>query len=409
MTRRTGVLLSALMAVGLAGCGNVQQPAAGEEKWVATEVVSRQSVEQTSQLTGTLEPVSQTPLSFEIGGRVVRLTKEPGDRVAAGEEIGRLDSTVYETSVRRADAAVSQARAALEKVMNGPRAQEVEQAGIQAEKARINADFAKSELERIRKLFEAGAVSRETLDQAVLRAQTAEADARAAETALALIRAGARDEDRQSMQSGLQQAEVQKQEAILTLQKTRLNAPFSGVVVTKLASEGQWVSPGTPIYLMADIRELKVVLQVPDREISGWSVGDPVVLDLYGSRKEGKVRQIYPTASASSGTIGVEIRVDNRDGQWVPGQIVAVEHSSGEWPGLFVPVTAVIRSGGGKPYVFVVKDGKAVKTEVDVGRLVNERVEIRSGLRQGDAVVVSGADRLLDGDPVRVGTGGTGS
>ncbi|TEB07775.1 Swarming motility protein SwrC [Pelotomaculum schinkii] len=99
-----------------------------------------------------------------------------------------------------------------------------------------------------------------------------------------------------------------------------------------------------------------------------------------------------------TGTISVEVEVPNPRRDWFPGQVVKASRTAAMKEGLFVPVEAVLSRGEEKPYVFLAVGDKAVKTFVTTGELFNNHLEILSGVKDGDQVVVKGADRLFDGD-----------
>ncbi|MCI1093108.1 efflux RND transporter periplasmic adaptor subunit, partial [Stenotrophomonas maltophilia] len=97
------------------------------------------------------------------------------------------------------------------------------------------------------------------------------------------------------------QAVIAKEVAATTLAKTQLRAPINGTIIAKLSSTGTMVSAGTPVYQVGNIDTLKVVLPVPDREISAWKEGETVSLDLYGQKRDGKVVKIFPATNQSTG------------------------------------------------------------------------------------------------------------
>jgi multidrug resistance efflux pump len=392
------------------GCGKDQaalSTANVEAKSVATATVGNQTLNQVAELSGTLEAIDLTTVSFEVGGRITQLEQEQGSDVKQGELLGQLDDSDYQLGVSKADTGVSQAVASLDKLNSGARSQEIDQARAAVQKAQLNANNAHDELGRMTALFESGATTKDTLDNTQLRAQVADQDLRSAQNSLSLLLAGPRKEDQAQASAVLAQTQVQKDQAELSLSKTRLVSPVSGTVIAKLLNEGQLINPGTPVYQIGNIQQLKTVLPVPDQEISTWHVGDKVSLNLYGSIRTGIVHQIYPETNAGTGTIGVEVRVDNTDKKWFVGQVVKATHQTTAVTGLFVPVDAVISTGGQNPYVFLVKNHKAVKQKVTIGRLINNQLEITAGLKQGDVIVTKGADRLFDGDTLLVGTGGS--
>lgn len=408
----TAISLSFLL---LTGC-NAEQTATKEEtKTVKVESVKKEKGVEYSRLSGTLSAAEETFVSFELGGIIDSLQFEEGQYVKAGDVLARIDQKEYSLQLEKANAAIhssnaalSSAQASLEEAVNGARSQERSQAKLnidRAEEAYMNAN---ADYERMKQLFATGAVSAQALEGSRLNYINAKTSLESAKLSYSLIEEGIRPEKEKQIrasvsqaQAGLQNAQAAKEQAQLALKKTMLTAPFSGAVVAKLASNGQLVSPGTPVYKISQIDTLKVLLPVPDYQINDWSIGKEVSLELYGQKKQGKVMKVFPAVNDKTGTISVEVGIPNHDHTWFPGQVVKAEAKLNEKLGIFVPVEAVISTGtNNNPYVFLFEDGVAVKKAVTIGMLAENKLEITSGLSEHDQVITKGADRLFDGDKV---------
>lgn len=389
---------------------NSKQPAATvqsqtEAKQVEALTVKAGKASRISELSGTLQPVEEATVSFEVAGRITQLSVNEGDHVKAGDVLARLDASDYSLQLARANSTVAQTGAALDKTNNGARQEEVIQSKAVLDKATVSYQKALDDFKRMERLYQEKAISLNDYENAQNRLTIAEKDLLTAKQSYALTVEGARVEDRQAQRSTYDQAVIGKQIAALTLSKTQLRAPISGTVISKMSSIGQLTSVGTPVYRIGNIESLKVVLPVPDREISAWKEGDSVTLSVYGKTREGKVTKLFPSTNQSTGTIGVEVTVANPQHDWFAGQVVKATRPLESKEGIFLPVEAVISRGEEKPSVFVVTNNKAVKTSVTIGELIGNQLEITSGLQTGQQVVVKGVDRLFDGDPIEI-TGG---
>ncbi|MGN7469199.1 efflux RND transporter periplasmic adaptor subunit [Brevibacillus sp. SAFN-007a] len=385
-----------------------QQPAATPEKEVKPVVVAAVKKEQAvavSELSGTLEPLEEVVVSFEVGGQLVEMAKAEGDKVKAGDVLARLNAQDYALQVASSDAAVQQSAANLSKVNNGAREQEITQARLQVEKATVALQKMQHDFKRIEQLYQQKAISQSEFETAQNGLTLAQKDWENAQQAYSLVTQGARAEDRELSRATYNQAVIAKQSAASTLAKTQLRSPIHGTIIAKLTSTGNLVGSGTPIYRVGNIDTLKVVLPVPDREISAWKEGETVSLDLYGQKRDGKVTKIHPATNRSTGTIGVEVQVANAAHDWFAGQVVKATKTIKGQVGIFVPVEAVISRGKDDAHVFVDAGGKAVKTKVEIGQLLHDKLEIKSGLKEGDQLIVKGVDRLFDGDPIEAAGG----
>lgn len=377
-----------------------------ETRVVVAEAVKKEQLQQVSELSATLQPKEEALVSFEVAGRIVELERNEGDRVKAGDLLARVNEKDYALQVAASSAVVQQSAASMNKVQNGAREQEVTQAGLAVEKATIAYEQAEEDFQRIEKLYQEKAISKSDFENMQNRLSIAQKDLENAKQAYSMITQGARAEDKNLSQASYQHAVVSQESASNTLAKTNLRSPIDGTILAKFSSAGNLVSAGTPVYQVGNIDQLKAVLPVPDREIANWKVGEVVTIDLYGQKRDGKVINIYPITNKNTGTIGVEVEIDNPAHDWFAGQVVKAIKSIDVAAGIYVPVEAVISRGKDDAHVFLIKDGKAVKTDVEIGRIVSGRLEIRSGLAEGDQLIVKGVDRLFDGDAVEA-MGGT--
>jgi len=402
-------LVSAVM-IGLlatSACSEKEQAQAPatEVKQVVMETVKQEQATFVSELTGTLQPLEEAVVSFEVGGRVVELNRNEGDSVKAGDVLARVNAQDYSLQVASSNAVVQQTAAALSKVNNGAREQEVTQARLAIEKATAAYRKVQDDFKRIEKLYEEKAISKSEYENAQNGLTMAEKDLQNAQQAFSLITQGARAEDKDLSRASYNQAVVAKEMAATTLAKAQLRAPISGTILAKLSSTGTLVSPGTPVYQVGNIDTLKVVLAVPDHEISAWKEGETVSLELYGQKRDAKVVKIFPATNQSTGTIGVEVQLPNPRHDWFAGQVVKATKTLKGQEGIYVPIESVLSREQSEAHVFVNAGGKAVKTAVTIGQLTTDRLEIKSGLKAGDELIVKGADRLFDGDPIEAAGG----
>ncbi|MGQ7277628.1 hypothetical protein ACT91Q_06635 [Brevibacillus thermoruber] len=210
-------LVSALMAgllttTACSGQEQAEAPAvsAAEVKKVEITAVKKEQATQVSELSGTLQPLEEALVSFEVGGRVVELAKEEGDNVKAGELLARLDGSDYSLQVASANASVQQTAANLEKVNNGARDQEVTQARLQVEKATIAYRKAQDDFKRIERLYQEKAISQSEYENAQNYLAVAQKDLQNAQQAYSLVTQGARAEDRELTRASYNQAMISK-------------------------------------------------------------------------------------------------------------------------------------------------------------------------------------------------------
>lgn len=342
-----------IIALALGGCSTKPETKNTNQvvKQVQVTPVSSLKIENRTDLASLLEAGEETLASFEVSGHVLELLREEGDIVNRGDYLAKLDAREYSVQLAQAEMTLHNAQITYQQALDS--------------------------YTRIESLYAAGAVSKADFENARDRLAVADNAKQMAELSLALV-AG----------------------------KDMLSAPIQGVIINKMVSKGQLVSPGTPAFRIGRIDELRVVLPVPDYEIKRWNIGDQVSLTLCGESREGRVTRINPATNAGTGTIGVEVRLANPKHDWHPGQMAQVSRKLNGETGMFVPVQSVVNRGEKDPYVFVAANGTAVKKSVKIGVISGQYLEIISGLTMGEQVISRGADRLFDGDRIEIG--GTG-
>ncbi len=250
-----------------------------------------------------------------------------------------------------------------------------------------------------------------TLDDAVYRADLATAEAnlqlsqRNNERAIELLQRNAgtvRARDEAEAQLTINHAEVDLARA--QLDKTRITAPFDGVVGLRKVSVGGYVTPGQDLVNLEDIDPIKVDFPVPERALSEVEVGQAIeiTVDAWPEKTfNGKVYAIDPQIDAAGRSIAIRATIDNRERLLRPGLFAAVRLITEQREAALVPEQAIFAQAG-KPYVYKVVDGAARLSEVVLGERRVGQAEIRSGLAAGDVVVTAGQMKLRDGTPVRV-------
>lgn len=206
--------------------------------------------------------------------------------------------------------------------------------------------------------------------------------------------------DYESAESRLLLAKAALEEARAMLGYVEVRAPFAGVVTRKWADLGDLAAPGKPLISLEDPSQIQVEADLPEALTGRVPLGSKLTVQADGIAQgvTGTVQEIAPTADPLSRT--VQVKLDLPAGAPVrPGQFVRLLAPVGESRSLSVPESALVRRGQ-LELVFVVVTNTARLHLVKTGREASGSIEIVSGLDAGDSVVVEGAQRLLDGQPV---------
>jgi RND family efflux transporter MFP subunit len=320
-------------------------------------------------------------VSSKITGRLVDVAIEEGMSVQEGQVLARLDPANARRALELSEATVVAARSALHEIQ-------------------VRLREAALELGRAKELAASGVASQSLLDAA-----------QAEHDSLAARLAAARDEVR--VAEG--EAAVRRQE----LEDTLIRAPFDGVAISKDAQPGEIVSPvsagggftRTGIGTIVDMSSLEIEVDVNEAYIQRIEPGQPVVatLDAYADWKiPARVITTVPAADRQKATVRVRIAFEELgDPRILPdmGVKVGFQAPQGETPatrpGLAVPQRA-IRRDGGSAVAFVLRDGRVERRAVAVGAANGDGVEVLSGLRAGETVVLDPPADLADGSRVEL-------
>lgn len=191
-------------------------------------------------------------------------------------------------------------------------------------------------------------------------------------------------------------------------ENTRLLSPIDGVVTARNYDDGDMYSATNPVITVEQITPVKLLINVSEAFYTKVKEGMDVdvKLDVYGDEQfKGKVSLIYPTIDPQTRTFTVEIKIPNADKRVRPGMFARVVLNFGTLDHVVVPDRAVIKqSGSGDRYIYVYNDGKVSYNKVQLGRRMDDKYEVISGVKDRDKVVVSGQNKLTNGAEVEVGT-----
>jgi RND family efflux transporter MFP subunit len=206
---------------------------------------------------------------------------------------------------------------------------------------------------------------------------------------------------------GLQQAKVQQKLHTKNLSDTKLYSPIDGVLLRKLAETGEIIAAGMPLFAVSDIRKVKVSAFVPENELHDIRIRQSaqVFISSLSRTFEGKVIELASAADPASRSFQVRIEVDNPELMIRPGMIAQVKITSGTGSELLsIPVEALQHDFNDQTFVYVVDtvQNKAFRSNVSTGKLVNEYIEILSGLKEHEAVVTGGQQKLVNGSKVTI-------
>ncbi len=189
------------------------------------------------------------------------------------------------------------------------------------------------------------------------------------------------------------------------MENTQLISPINGVVTARNYDDGDMYT-STPILTIEQTNPVKLYVNISENYYKKTKKGMPVsiTLDAYENEEfSGKVTIVYPTIDANTHTFQAEITIDNKDQKVRPGMFARATVTFETVNHVLVPDEALVKQiGAGDRYVYVYKDGKVSYNKVVLGKHMNDKYEIISGVTPGEQVVIAGQSRLANGKEVEV-------
>lgn len=392
MLRRIIWIVVALAVVGAAVWALWPRPVE-----VETATVERRSLQIAVEEEGTSRIREVFTISAPVAGELNRMTLHAGDPVVAGETVlasirpagpGLLD----ERSRRMAEAAVDAAQAG------------VTLAETQIAQAETQLRFAESELERSTALAERGLIPESTLERATLEVSVARTNLQTAQATLE-VRRRELESARAALIEGADGGTASEACCV------EVRAPISGRVMRVVTESEQVVQPGTPLMELGDPSDLEIVVDLLSRDAVRVELGASATIEGWGGPVlKAKVERIDPAAVTKVSALGIEeqrttvvLSLLDPPEVWARlGHGYRVVARILLWEGrdlVTVPMSAVFRQGEDWT-VFVVADGRAELRTVELGERSSDYAEVRSGLTEGEAVIIHPSDTITGGTAV---------
>ena len=362
MQRRWQSFLSFFGILGaaavLSGCGSnnvaasMQAPPPAQVKVMAAEP---RTVEDTSEYVATIKSRNSATIQPQVEGQITRIFVRSGERVREGAPLLEIDPLKQQATMNSSEASARQKQA--------------------------NLEWARTQLERAKKLYAAGVVSRQDLDQAQTGYDAAQAD--------------------------LASLNAQVKEQQVQLQYYKVVAPSEGIVGDIPVHVGDRVTTSTMLTTVDRNTDLEAYIQVPLERATQLRLGLPVeiVSDAGAVLARSRITFISPQVDTGMQSVLAKAlittpRREIRSAQFVRARVVWSSR-----PGLMIPVTAVARISG-QYFAFVAQPGStgtvAKQVPVQVGEIADSNYTVQGGIQAGDQVIVSGTQNLADGAPVTI-------
>ena len=386
------ITFAILGAVAAAGCGRPDARAAeqlpGDAPTVAAVKIGRGDIAQTLTIAAEFRPFQEIEVHAKVAGFLKSISVDVGDRVRAGQLLAVLEIPELQDEIRQDEAAVKRA------------SEEINRAQADLERAQSVYDVAHLGATRLANVMKVrpNLVAQQDIDEASGRDRVAEAQVATARAALA------------SAKEQLDFAKAGQSKTQTLFDYARITAPFAGVITHRYADTGAMIQAGTssqtqamPIVRLSQNDRLRLVIPVPESAVSRIHLGTPVDVVVQSLHKtvRGLVARFADRLDTETRTMRVEVDVPNANLELVPGMYADASLVLDQVKGVVVaPVQAVDRTEAGSRVFVVGRDGTLDARTVTIGLETEDRVEIKTGLSDGDMVVVGSRAQLKPGSRV---------
>ena len=362
---------------------------------VKVETIKTSPVEDYYEAVGTVRARNSSAIAARIMGNVIKLYVREGDRVRAGQTLIELENREAGTQIAKARAGVRESTDALDEVERSIRGAESAQ-----QAANANERLASTTFNRYRTLFERKSVSPQEFDEVRTRLEIAKAESERADRLLQAMKA-----KRAQMVARIDQANADVSGARIYAGYSRLVSPINGIVVSKQADVGTMAMPGALLITIENDSSYQLEVAVEESELSNIHLHDQARVEIEAIGQKDltcSVVEIVPTADPNSRSYNVKLALPAIAGaQLRSGLYGRASFTSGQRQALAIPQKAVMQRGQLTSVFVVDQSGVARLRLVKTGKSFDEKIEVLSGLNDGDEIVVDGLSAVQDGSRVR--------
>ena len=380
---------------------------------VKTMLVKETGNKLTHRFPGKVEAPEVVDLSFRVSGNIIEFPVKEGQEVAKGDLIARLDPRDFKTEINNVRSQLRQAQAQLKAMQAGERTEVIRSLEAQVNSAEAKYNEAELNYKRYEQLYQGKVVSKMEYDNAVANRDVANAALETARQNLEKGRKGSREEEIEAQKSLIESLEASLQKAENALKDTRLRAPFAGRVSMTYVDNHQDIVAKAKIIKLQNLSDsIQVAISVPERLLVKYRPNDLDVTVSFeflpGKSFPAEPTELTSEADSKTRTFNATVIMQPVDGVTIlPGMTAVVTmvlkdpSSKGT---IYVPQEAVFGDTQNLSWIwkFDPETAKVDRTQVHMGRLIGDSVEIVDGLNPGDRIVTAGVHYLEEGQEVRL-------
>jgi len=397
--KKSWIAIAILVAGGLAGwrwfgrssteADDPGHPPGSADPPAAVARVERRAISNTLKISGAFKPFQDVDVHAKVAGYIKTIYVDVGSHVKQGQILAVLEVPELAAQLAGADAAVRRAK------------EEIGRAQGDLERAKSTHGAMHLAFQRLSDAAKtrAGLVAQQELDDAQAKDLESEAQVSSAKAAFS------------AAEQELAVAQANQRQIAALSDYTRITAPFAGVITNRYADTGALVAAGTssstqatPVVRLAEVSVLRLVLPIPESLAAQVHLRDPVKVYVQALNQniQGRISRFADSLDLQTRTMQTEIDCDNRDGRLIPGMYTESELLlEQKAQALTLPLEAVVRNGDDASVLAVNAENVLEERPIKLGIADNARVEVLSGLSEGDRVVIGNRTQFRSGEKIQ--------
>lgn len=397
-------IAAVMMAISLmtAGCSDTSSASSQEENVPVVKTWKVASAQSGLIATGKIIAADEIQVVSKVSGKVASVNAQEGSVVKAGDVLVTLEAADYQQQINQAQAAIAGANAKLRDTKAGARDEQLTQLASVVTQAQAGLKVAESNYNRMKALFDAGALSQAELEKVSLELEKARTGLEQAQAQYDLAKAGPTADTVAALQAEVSRLNSSLEMAKSSYENTIIRAPISGIVAKRSIDPGEMATAGAPLLVLVNMADVKVEASVPQDQINNVKVGSTVdvkVGSLGGKVLQGTVEFVSPVSDANSSSFPIKVKVSNQEGLLRAGMVAEVVLQGQASQGLKVPSSAVLAKDN-KHYIYTVDNDVVHQVEVSVDNSSGEWTTVTQGVKDNDQIVLNPTDQLSEGTKV---------
>ncbi|HYF82914.1 MAG TPA: efflux RND transporter periplasmic adaptor subunit [Clostridia bacterium] len=382
----------------------------GQAVSVELAKVSKGDIVEYVEETGDLMLETETEVYSTAAGRVTKVAKNVGEAVKAGETLVEIDNDLL-LQIKALNAQKLSISAKYDEIKSSAEDEEIRRLSAQVRAAEATYEESKSAAENNKVLFEAGAISLDTLKSFITKLAAAEANLETAKSNLAAAQKGASENVRKQYEAQLSEIQAKIEQLEKKSEDMVVRSPIDGLVMACEVEEGNIVQMGSKLYEIGGSEGLFLESEILIEDIARVKLGSPVIIeneDLGIEEMKGTIRKIYPKAFNKMSELGieqkrvkVEIALNGAVEELRPGYDMTVKIITQSKKDTLLIAEKAIFNYQGKDHVFINEKGLAKLRAIEKGLESNEQVEVLKGLNEGEEVLLSPDESLEEGARIK--------